>query len=194
MLKRKPAQREFLNSSSRVKKKLEVMMKYNTTFNSYDELYRSEQYEKYDSVKTYLAPIVDSDTLMLDLGCGTGLLYEYISSKICRKCRTYYVGVDTSINMLKLAKRKILRNEKILSDLILSDAEHLPFRNECFNAIFAFTVVQNIPYFECFISETKRVIKKRSLTIVSIPKKTEMQVNISYRSVYDGGHDFVYLI
>ena len=194
MLKRKLAQEEFLNFSSSVKKKLEVMTKYNATFNSYDELYRDEQYEKYDSVKTHLVTTVDSDSLMLDLGCGTGLLYEYIS-KICEKCGTYYVGIDISINMLRLAKRKILENEeKIPSDLILSDAEHLPFRNKCFNAIFAFTVIQNIPCIERFILEIKRVARKQNLIVVTMPKKVKTQISFDYRVVCNGKHDFIYLI
>jgi len=194
MQKTKPEQKEFSNFSNRVRKKLEVMMKYNMTSKSYDELHRFEQYEKYDSIKKYIVSLINDNVLILDLGCGTGLLYEYISN-VCSKSDAYYVGLDFSINMLKLAKRKILKNGKIFSDLILSDAEYLPFRSKCFDAIFAFTVIQNIPCPRCFLSEIKRVVKKQGEAIVSIPKKVRMVINIEgHSSVHNGGHDFIYFI
>ncbi len=194
MLERKLAQKESSNFSNRVKKKLEVMMKYNTTFKSYDELHRYEQYEKYDSVKEYIISLINDNVSILDLGCGTGLLYEYVSNA-CNKCEAYYVGLDISINMLKLAKRKILKNGRIFSDLILSDAEYLPFRSKCFDTVFAFTVIQNIPCPRCFLLEIKRVVKRQRTAIVSVPKKARMLVNIKeYSSVRNGGRDFIYFI
>ena len=58
----------------------------------------------------------------LEVGCGTGRLMEKIRE------RRHLLGVDISINMLSVARRKGF-------EVVLADAESLPFRSEIFDTI-----------------------------------------------------------
>ena len=116
------------------KKKI-IIEKYNSTSNFYDDRYRKIQNEKY---MLQLKELNFKDKTLLDAGCGTGLLLEYVSNlkrnNLNRELR--YVGLDISWKMLKhfYNKTKKIKN-KINSNLILGDIENLPFRDDKFNVI-----------------------------------------------------------
>jgi demethylmenaquinone methyltransferase / 2-methoxy-6-polyprenyl-1,4-benzoquinol methylase len=65
--------------------------------------------------------------MILDVGCGTCVLEERFQMK-----GSQFVGVDITGGMIKLAQQKGLKS---LSMLGLADAEHLPFREESFDAV-----------------------------------------------------------
>jgi ubiquinone/menaquinone biosynthesis C-methylase UbiE len=100
----------------------------------YDARYAEEQEAKYHSA---LASI-ETSGLILDVGCGTGLLFRHIASKA-----KDVVGVDVSKSLLLHAKARAHKSQNV--DLVQADADHLPFKNNKFNTVFAFTVLQNMP-------------------------------------------------
>lgn len=102
----------------------------------YDSRYCDEQEAKYkEALKTV---IFESNSLVLDVGCGTGMFFNFVSEKIQSA-----VGIDVSRQLLLLAKKRV-KNLRNVS-LVLADADHLPFRKAVFNYIFVFTVLQNMP-------------------------------------------------
>jgi len=75
---------------------------------------------------------VKEGELVLDIGCGTGLL----SLKFLEKADCLIYGIDSSPEMLEIFKEKIAKlnlSEKI--SLELEDAENLDFKNENFDII-----------------------------------------------------------
>nr|MEB3844198.1 hypothetical protein [Desulfurococcales archaeon] len=52
-----------------------IREKYEATAQGYDELYRAEQYEKYFAALRRVPP----SGRVLDAGCGTGLLIEFLA-------------------------------------------------------------------------------------------------------------------
>lgn len=119
----------------------------------WDQLYDSEH-------KDRLAKLIrifklKKGSQVLDLGCGTGILFPYILNAIGNKGRLF--GVDFSPKMLLEARRKI-KNKNII--LICSPAESLPFLPQSFDYIIAFA---SFPHFENkakAIREISRVLKK----------------------------------
>ncbi len=92
---------------------------------------------------------------VLDLGCGTGILFPSILRAIGKKGRLF--GVDFSPKMLLEAKRKF-QNVNIV--LVCAPAENLPFLPESFDYVIAFA---SFPHFQNqakAIEETSRVLKK----------------------------------
>ncbi|HVP36404.1 MAG TPA: class I SAM-dependent methyltransferase [Terriglobales bacterium] len=92
---------------------------------------------------------------VLDLGCGTGILFPHILKAIGRKGRVF--GVDLSEQMLLEARRKY-RAENIL--LICAPAEDLPFLPESLDYVIAFA---SFPHFENkpkAVREISRIMKK----------------------------------
>ncbi|MBU4189402.1 MAG: class I SAM-dependent methyltransferase, partial [Candidatus Thermoplasmatota archaeon] len=57
---------------------------------------------------------------------------------------------------------------------ILADAEHLPFKNNIFDFVLSFTLLQNLPGFKVF-KEVKRILKPDSLFILTTLKKKYMK-------------------
>jgi ubiquinone/menaquinone biosynthesis C-methylase UbiE len=55
--------------------------------------------------------------------------------------------------------------------LIQADADYLPFIDACFNLVFAFTVLQNMPNPEKTLREIKRNAKRDALITVTGLKK-----------------------
>lgn len=162
-----------LTTSDSFRYKKEVMRKYNITSRNYDELYGEEQKSKY---KLAFIRIKYLKGIVLDVGCGTALLYRFLSKKAFRKLKLY-VGVDLSDGMLWKAKDKVSR-EIIPAELIRADADFLPFRDKVFDAIFTFTLLQNMPEPNITCRELIRVIKDHGLLVISIPRNVNVNVRL----------------
>jgi ubiquinone/menaquinone biosynthesis C-methylase UbiE len=152
------------------KKKI-IVEKYNSTSSFYDDRYRNIQNEKFEL--HFKTTDVNCKTL-LDAGCGTGLLFEYISrlndKSLGRTLR--YVGIDISGKMLNhfSNKTKKIRN-KINTNLILGDIENLPLRKDKFNLIFSITSLQNLHDLKKGLKEIIRVGKENAGLKLSILRK-----------------------
>jgi len=156
---------KFLN------KKKEIIDNYDASADFYDKRYRAIQEEKYDIV---LNNYDLNEKTILDIGCGTGLLIEYIfnSKDHPRVLKCKFIAVDISWNMLlqfKLKLFKLKNKTEIL--LLLADMENLPFRDNSFNLIFSLTSFQNLPNILNGIRESLRVASNKSDFKFSILRK-----------------------
>ena len=152
------------------KKKI-IIEKYNSTSNFYDERYRKIQKEKYI---LQFKNTNFKDKTLLDAGCGTGLLLEYISNlKFVNLNREFrYIGLDISWKMLLQFYRKVKSsNYRDSWNLILGDIENLPFRDAKFNLIFSITSLQNLQDLEKGLKELIRVGKEDTALKLSILRK-----------------------
>ncbi len=122
----------------------------------YDLRYHEEQTRKYDAVLVLSLP--RGDTLLLDDGCGTGMLLQRLDSPV--------VGLDISPNLLKTAKEKL----KTDHHLILGDVEQLPLRDSVFDGVYTITLIQNTPDKAKTVTEIKRVSRSRGKIIVTTLK------------------------
>ena len=141
-------------------KKKEIITKYNSTSDYYERRYKEIQYQKYEII---LDNYDLRDKYILDAGCGTGLLYDFITNSMEQIKTGYfsYTAIDISINMLEIFKSKNFNRDKKIRkqiNLILSDVENLPFRDNIFNAIFSLTTIQNLPHIDG-VKETFRIVK-----------------------------------
>ncbi len=152
-------------------KKKEIINKYNSTSHFYDKRYSQIQSKKYDQI---LKNYVLDRKIILDAGCGTGLLFEYIIDLFKQEKRIFYsyIANDISWNMLMEFKSKLVNLKKQLEvNLILSDLENLPFRKNTFHSIFSVTAFQNLPNILNGVKESLRVVKSNGDIILSILKK-----------------------
>ncbi len=153
-------------------KKKSIIEKYNSSSHFYDKRYKAIQEEKYEIVlKNYRA----NGKIIIDMGCGTGLFFEYITKSIKKQgeIKFNYVAVDISCNMLLRFKSKVINYncKKYALNLILSDMEHLPFRENIFDSTFSLTSFQNLPHIQIGITESFRVSKNNADYNFSILKK-----------------------
>lgn len=170
----------FLTILKEFEHKREVIRKYDITSKGYDELYEDEQLDKY---RLSFKNINDIGKTVLDVGCGTGLLYSFINSKKQQfRNMKMYVGVDISYGMLKKAKPKIGKGT-ILADLIRADADFLPFRGKIFDSVFAFTLLQNMPNPNVTCYELLRVLRDKGVLVLSIPKSTNVNINLQVEKI-----------
>ena len=152
-------------------KKKNIIEKYNSTSSFYDNRYSKIQKEKY---KILFRNCNLNYKTILDAGCGTGLLIEYIYNlsidKIKKKVK--YIGIDISWKMLINFSNKTKKIKDIEDiNLILGDIENLPLRHDIFNMIFSITSLQNLPVIKKGLSEFIRVGQKDSLLKLSILRK-----------------------
>ncbi|MFX0071670.1 MAG: class I SAM-dependent methyltransferase [Candidatus Hermodarchaeota archaeon] len=160
------------NSEEKAKKK-EIIKNYNLTSEFYDRRYSDIQKQKFSLI---LKDLILNQKILLDTGCGTGLLLKNVLEwrQQRESFRFHYVGVDISINMLNNFQRKLLKNTNLRNvniNLVLSDIEHLPIRNNIFDLIFSITALQNLPDINKGLKETIRVAKTGAFVNLSILKK-----------------------
>jgi len=89
--------------------------------------------------------------IVLDLACGTGILFP----KLAGKFKTV-VGLDYSLPMLKVAKRKGIKN----TYLVRGDALKLPFKDETFDTVVVSLGLRHFPDLELSLKEIRRVLKE----------------------------------
>ena len=143
------------------KDKRKVMLRYDVTAEMYDERYAQEQQRKY---KKALENVYIAGKKVLDVGCGSGLFFKEVAAQA-----SLVIGVDVSRKLLHKAKEQgnAFSNVAVLQ----ADADHLPFRDGLFSAVFAFTVFQNVPKQAETLMELKRIAKKGDKVVVTGLKK-----------------------
>jgi ubiquinone/menaquinone biosynthesis C-methylase UbiE len=130
--------------------KMETETNYDRSAIIYERRYKNIQWEKYTIM-------IDKPVKgrILDLGCGTGLLSEFLQEEI--------YGVDISFQMVKRARSKELA--------VQADIDFLPFRNSVFDAVLSFTSLQNLPSLDYVFKEVRRVLKDNHPFIFTILEK-----------------------
>ncbi len=134
-----------------------IRERYEATASGYDELYRAEQFEKYFVALKKIPPY----GRVLDAGCGTGLLIEYLGlNKLLSKIEEY-VCLDYSRRMLSIAvgRARVYCPSRCL--LVEGDVENLPFRDNVFDIVYSFTVLDLVDDLERAIIELTRVARGR---------------------------------
>jgi ubiquinone/menaquinone biosynthesis C-methylase UbiE len=149
------------------KSKREVKRRYDSTAHLYDRRYSEEQTAKIEAALEHVN--MQKHGLVLDAGCGTGLLFNYFANKA-----EALVGMDISRKILMQARNR----ERQLSDahLILGDTDNMPLKEGVFDYVFAVTLIQNAPNPINTLNEIKRVAKKdATMVITGLKKKFTLQ-------------------
>ena len=134
------------------------MRRYDQSARVYDAQYHEEQDAKIRTVMENLT--LNRDSIALDVGCGTGLLFEHVAEKT-----KFTMSTDSSRGLLKEAKKKARRYENIA--LVLADADNMPFSKHTFDAVFAITLLQNMPNAVATLNEIERVSTSDATIVVS---------------------------
>lgn len=138
-------------------RKLELRKSYDETAGTYDSRYEDTQRKKYAAV---LKNIPEKIGRVLDVGCGTGLLL----GELCERAGQV-VGIDASERMLDVAKSRCAGAE-----LVIADADSLPFRSGSFDCVVSVTMIQNMPDPGKTIEEISRVLGPEGLAFLTTLK------------------------
>lgn len=96
---------------------------------------------------------------LLDIGCGSGNLLEMAQQS---GFKTY--GIDLSYIAIKQAKKKL-----IFTELVLSNAENLPWRNSCFDYVTSICSIEHHLNQDKSIKEICRVLKDDGKAYLLLP-------------------------
>lgn len=138
------------------------MERYDLTAHLYDMRYAEEQSLKVEEALKRVK--LGDESFVLDVGCGTGLLFDYVAGKA-----SIVVGVDLSRNLLLKAKKRAEKFSNV--HLVLADADYMPFISGFFSHLFAVTVLQNMPCPEKTLTEAKRVTAENAVMVITGLKK-----------------------
>lgn len=149
--------------------------KYNITYSSYDQLYREEQFIKYRFV--FEEKGLKPGGIVLDIGCGTGLLLEYLFSNKMDYFNKYFC-LDPSIGMLsRVIEEKRFDNRVVI---INSYGEYIPLRNRSVDTVYLFTVWDNVIDREALLEEVFRVLSPGGYVLISTLERTDSLKPVNY--------------
>ncbi len=168
-----------------------IRERYEATFKGYDELYRAEQFEKYALTLKTIKP----EGRVLDAGCGTGLLIEYMKLAGFIDYVDEYVCLDYSWGMLSIAKwrSQILCPDKC--HIIEGNVESIPFKDKSFDVSYSFTVLDLVDSINNAINELKRVTRDRIAVsmLKTLPYK-DLLLAKGYNIIGITGKDIVFML
>ena len=94
---------------------------------------------------------------LLDVGCGTG---DFLNT--CNVAGWNVVGVEPNKKAQQLATDKLKSNSKIVSDLF-------EIKNEQFDVITLWHVLEHVSNLEVYISKLKQLLKPNGTLIIAVP-------------------------
>lgn len=97
---------------------------------------------------------------VLEVGVGSGR----IGFPLLRKVKPSFVGFDLSREMLELARARMSTYKQDF-DVILGDAERLPFVNQVFDAIVCISTMHYFVYPERSLKEFSRTLKEKGVFV-----------------------------
>jgi len=102
----------------------------------------------------------NKNSLILEAGCGTGKWLLHFKEKGYKNL----IGLDFS----EIALRKIRENDKAVL-LIKADIRKLPIKNNTFDLIFSFGVIEHFKEPQTLVDEMYRVLKRNGKLFLTTP-------------------------
>lgn len=116
-------------------------------------------------IRYILASQFVKNRLVLDSGCGTGYGTSYLAASGAR----FVIGVDYSKKAIGYA---IKHNRNINNvRFIVMDSLNLDFKDNLFDVIVSFEVIEHVKNPEKFIKEINRVLREDGTAIVGTPNR-----------------------
>jgi ubiquinone/menaquinone biosynthesis C-methylase UbiE len=115
--------------------------------------------------KTIDLSTIDSDDVILDVACGTGIIGRVIHSKFPQIQRL--VGTDLNHGMLEVAKKVTSTNSKNF-EWYKSDVTDMPFSDKSFTLIFCQQGLQFFPNKSAALLEIFRILKPRGRLVLTV--------------------------
>lgn len=142
--------------------------------------------------KEWFLAYIKKNYTVLDIGCNNG----QNTAKAATKCKKV-IGFDFDENLLKIAQRDIKRKKINNIKLIRSNAEHkLPFRDNTFDVVLFFAVLEHLVNRKQAVQEVSRVLKPAGTLLLSVPnkdttwKRMQRHARLSYYSDADHKIEF----
>jgi ubiquinone/menaquinone biosynthesis C-methylase UbiE len=132
-----------------------VRERYEAAAAGYDELYGEEQLVKY----TVALRIVKPRGTVLDAGCGTGLLAEYMEATGLLRSIERYICLDYSKSMLSIAEERLRGLCPDKCQTVMGNVESIPLPPLVANVTYSFTVLDLVERPEKALSELIRVTR-----------------------------------
>lgn len=151
-----------------------------TGFDGADFVHRTTR----DGLLERLAPLRVDARVVLDLGAATGGATEQLRQRFAR---ARIVSLDLSHNMLRQANRK--RRWFSRTAFIQADAEQLPFRDQCFDVVFANLLLPWLTDPAAALAESARVLRKDGvLAFATLGPDSLQQLARAWRRIDDRPH------
>ena len=146
------------------------------TLRAYDRWSRVWNLAGYTNQAIYTATLAMLDQkhqLVLDVGCGTGLM----SARLAASGRNV-VGVDLSTAMIKRARRRSAPNLEFLH----ADAEDLPFESASFDAVVNLISFHHYPNPSAAASEFRRVLRPGGRLVLIAFDRNSRYITLAQRT------------
>jgi ubiquinone/menaquinone biosynthesis C-methylase UbiE len=112
--------------------KKQIKETYEKEAKSYDKTRVWFEYSRFAyRERKLLSKFLKRRSKILFLACGTGRHIKFVINQLDSEV----FGIDLAANMIKVAERKLSKAEKDRVHFIVSDAEHLPFRENVFDGV-----------------------------------------------------------
>ncbi len=128
--------------------------------------------------------IKNNNGLLLDIGCGNGLLYENLLTKQNKlKC----IGIDTEYEMLKIANKSFKKKKPHSLNFLKAHAQSLPFLDKsidiaiCINTFYNFYAKDDVV---TALEEMERVCKRDGFIIFDVRNKINPFVYLRFKFVW----------
>jgi len=148
----------------------DVLSWYDELSSGYDELYGEEQRRKFLRVVKEVPPINyvrGGNPVILDLGCGTGSLADFLLGEFLGRGSPYYVGLDLSPSMCFLSRERV-SDAGLLGDVVAGDIFRLPFRGRAANVVFSITALTCGNFVEGVVQVLENLVKEGGLLFYTI--------------------------
>ena len=113
--------------------------------------------QQYQSIVNTIRP----GERVLDAGCGDGILSVMLAQK-----GALVVGCDLSVPNIDHARR-YAKEQGVVVDFLVGDAEHLPFPDKSFDVVVSCHVLEHLSDFDAGMREVVRLAKHRA--VVAVP-------------------------
>lgn len=111
----------------------------------------------------FAAPFVAGRSV-LDAGCGVG----YGSTDLATEPPPWYVGLDRSVDAIRVARG---RYRALGRRFLVADVSALPFKDDQFDVVLSFEVVEHLGTVDLYLRELRRVLRPGGTCVVSTPNK-----------------------
>ena len=109
-------------------------------------------YEKYISGDAMLAPLLQNQSSVLEIGCGLGRMTEFFPRHFAKTA-----AIDISDVMVESAKKRLVGIKNI--DLKISDGKNIAFSDNHFNLVFSYQTLQHVPAHEILAEKFKEIYR-----------------------------------